>query len=231
MYSTFVWLFGLKFRLIINIKSPLLAQEACCFTVGFFGLEAHFHLSCLAPCEVGTYFCIHLHAWPALPVYTTTLFIYYFSRFQHKCETILGDTSPANKMSHLYCHEKRSSCWKYLFPVAAERWAHSPPPPPLLLCAVCVTWYGKCDIYKEIIYLPMPVWVVDTAGSRLFGATSRMLPHSSIYGHRASEVNHVRVFGPFKLFPHNCPQLIDQSTNINDSFYTLMQTHYFVGSS
>ena len=54
------------------------------------------------------------------------------------------------KRSHLYCHEKQSRYWKYLFPVAggdesssvsASCSSHSTY---FLTCS-----YGKCDIYKR----------------------------------------------------------------------------------
>lgn len=130
-----------------------------CFTVRFFWPADH-----LAPCWGSLCSLLHpLCAWPALRVYTTTLFISCFSHFQHNWEIVLGTPCQQTEMSHLYCHGKQSRCWKYLFPVAVVGWVHPSPPttshclPPFMSSALCsrdskhfpTCSYGKCDIHKK----------------------------------------------------------------------------------
>lgn len=116
--------------------------------------------------------CSLLHplcAWPALPVYITTLFILCFSHFQHKWEIVLGtphQQTEKKKKSHLYCHGKQSHCWKHLFPVAVFGWVYSSPPvrlPPFLSSALCteavnIFWLAHMEnvtFTREIIYPPV----------------------------------------------------------------------------
>ena len=164
----------------------------CCFTVGYFWPAAHYCLSNLAPQEA----CSLLHplcAWPVLPVYTTTLFIYYFSHFQHNWEIVLGIPCQQTKMSHLYCHEKQSRCWKYLFPVAVEGWVH--PPASLfscpLLCAaetVNIFWLAHMEnviFTREIIYPPvLCAWGCVSFDVLEWKAVLGRGQHKKIWGHK-----------------------------------------------
>lgn len=182
-----------------------MAQEVCCFTVGYFWPVAHFCFSNLAPQEA----CSLLHplcAWPVLPVYTTTLFIYYFSHFQHNWEIVLGDTLPADKNEPSLLSWKAVTLLEVFIPSGSG--GMSPPArlPLFMSSALCsrdskhflTCSYGKCDIYKRdhlsacalrlglcVIWCPWVKSCADTrdvregASTRKFGATSRMLPHSS----------------------------------------------------
>lgn len=140
--------------------------------------------------------CSLLHplcAWPALPVYITTLFILCFSHFQHNWEIVLGTPRQQTEKKE----EPSLLSWKAVtlleaFIPSGSVWMSllipsGPPPSFLVLCFVhrgskhfLACSYGKCDIYKRdhlsacalhsgscAIWCPwLKIWVADTANVR-----------------------------------------------------------------
>lgn len=136
-----------------------MAQEVCCFTAGFSCPVALFCFSNLAPCWGSLCLLLHpLCAWPALPVYNTTLFISYFSHFQHNWEIVFWDTSPADQNEPSLLSWKAVTLLEIFIPSGSGGMsplvpAHQPPCFHVL-CFVqqkhfLTCSYGKCDIYKR----------------------------------------------------------------------------------